>query len=43
MKQDPQIAAACETLAKDSRWNEVAKQARAVMAQQNQEARPQGR
>ena len=43
LKQNPEIAAACETLAKDPRWNEVAKQARAVMAQQDQEARPQAR
>jgi hypothetical protein len=43
LKQHPEITAVCETLAKDPRWNEVAKQARAVMAQQNQEARPQAR
>ncbi|MCX6874104.1 MAG: hypothetical protein NTW21_09895 [Verrucomicrobia bacterium] len=43
LRQHPAIAAAVEVLAKDPRWNEVAKQARAVMTQQQQEAPPQAR
>ena len=38
MKKDPKIAAAFEILTKDPRWLDVAKQARAAMEQQQQQA-----
>ena len=43
MNRHPEIAAAFGILTKDPGWIEVAKQARAVMTQQQQEARPPAR